>query len=97
MTLELAGATRLESVTIEIDAADDGIAKGWFNWLGLQHSGRLAHKLKMETESTRDQHWKQHLKDATFVPSFTPSYGLMLNAEELTALRRRLRSGSPSR
>ena len=89
VTLELAGATRLESVTIEIDAADDGIAKGWFNWLGLQHSGRLARKLQAEAETTRDQRWEQHLKDTTFVPSFTPSYGLMLNAEELTALRRR--------
>ena len=87
LVLELDGATRLEAVTIEIEAGDDGIACGWINWLGLQHNGRLAHKLA--TQSFRDARWEQHLKDETFEPQFKPSYGLVLNAEELASLRQR--------
>ena len=60
IAMELAGATRLESVTIEIEAAGAGIAQGWFNWLGLQHSARLARMLK--PQSVWDARWEKHLR-----------------------------------
>lgn len=85
LVLELEGATQLYSVTIEIEAGADGIASGWFNWLGLQHSGRLEHMLMMQT--VWDANWQKHLKEESFEPSFTPAYGLVLNAWELAALR----------
>ena len=87
LALELEGATRLLSVTIEVEAREDGIASGWFNWLGLQHSGRLAHKLAAQT--AWDETWEKHLKNESFEPTFAPTYGLILNADELTALRER--------
>ena len=61
IAMDLAGATRLESVTIEIEAEGDGIAQGWFNWLGLQNSGRLSRMLK--PQSAWDARWEKHLKD----------------------------------
>ncbi len=98
LALDLAGATRLASVTIEIEAGADGIAEGWFNWLGLQHSDRLAHKLTAQT--AWDARWEKHLKVEAFEPRFTPAYGLVLNADELAALRERhaalTADGSPS-
>jgi hypothetical protein len=98
LALELDGATRLDSVTIEVTAGADGIAEGWFNWLGLQHSGRLAHKLAAQT--AWDSRWEKHLQDDSFEPSFTPAYGLVLNSDELAALRERhaalIADGSPS-
>ncbi|MEI6970309.1 MAG: heparinase II/III family protein [bacterium] len=87
LALELEGATRLDAVTIEVEAGADGIAQGWFNWLGLQHSGRLAHMLK--TQSGWGARWEKHLKDEAFEPAFAPSYGLLLNGGELAALRER--------
>ncbi len=98
LALDLEGATRLESVTIEIEAGAEGVAQGWFNWLGLQHSGRLAHKLKPQT--TWDARWEKHLKPDGYAPQFKPSYGLVLNTEELAALRTRhealVAAGTPS-
>jgi hypothetical protein len=87
LALELDGATRLDRVTIEVEAATDGMAQGWFNWLGFQHSGRLARLLAAQT--AWDARWEKHLKDESFEPSFTPAYGLILNGDELAALRER--------
>ncbi|MBT7864712.1 MAG: hypothetical protein HN712_30680 [Gemmatimonadetes bacterium] len=87
LALDLEGAQRLEAVIIEIEAGDEGIAEGWFNWLGLQHTGRLAHKLK--TQAGHDSAWEGYLKSEDFQPRFTPAYGLVLNDAELVALRGR--------
>lgn len=87
LALALDGATRLNRLTIEIDAGGDGIAKGWLNWLGLLHADRLTRMLAKQT--TWDACWEKHLKDEAFEPTFTPSYGLILDADELAALRDR--------
>jgi hypothetical protein len=87
LALPLEGATRLDSVTIEIDAATDGIAAGWLNWLGLQDSARLARKLR--SQGSQDARWDRYLKDEAFEPTFTPAYGLVLTPEELATLRDR--------
>ncbi len=87
LALNLDGATRLEAVTIEVEAGSDGIAEGWFNWLGLQHGARLAHMLQLQ--KGWDHCWKKHLKDEAFEPTFQPQYGVLLNADELAALRER--------
>ncbi len=87
LVLDLDGATRLDKVTIEVEAGADGIAGGWFNWLGLRHSGQLARMLKAQT--AWDARWEKHLQDESFEPDFTPAYGLFLNADELAGLRER--------
>jgi hypothetical protein len=98
LVLELEGATRLDAVTIDVDAGTDGIALGWFNWLGLQHAGRLAHMLQPRV--TSDARWEKHLKDEAVEPEFIPRYGLMLTGEELATLRQRhdalVAAGKPS-
>lgn len=87
LALDLNGATSLEAITLEVETGSDGIAKGWFNWIGLQHSGRLEHMLK--TRSSWDSHWDKYLKDESFEPEFKPRYGLVLDADELDAMRGR--------
>jgi hypothetical protein len=87
LTLDISGTAKITSIIIEINAGVDGIAQGWFNWLGLQHSGRLAEKLN--NKNIRDSRWEKHLKDESFTPEFKPLYGLVLNAEELEDLRTR--------
>jgi hypothetical protein len=87
LVLALDGAARLDAVTIEVHAGADGMAQGWFNWLGLQHSGRLAHKLA--TRAVSESRWEKHLKAESFEPQFVPAYGLMLDAGTLEELRRR--------
>jgi hypothetical protein len=39
--LELGGAKILHSLTLEIEAAQEGVSGGWINWVGLQHSQLL--------------------------------------------------------
>lgn len=87
LALNLDGAGHINIITIEIEASADGISKGWFNWLGLQHCGRFNEKLKVS--KTWDSQWEKHLKDESFTPQFLPTYGLLLNAGELDILRQK--------
>lgn len=85
--LDLQGASRLTELTIEIDAALDGVALGWFNWIGLQNSAQLA---RFKAQYARfDARWDKYLKPESFEPAFTPTMGLLMDAAELDALRRR--------
>ena len=85
--LVLDGATRMEDVTLEIDAAADGTAMGWLNWIGLQDSRRLEEYLRGWDRF--DDRWEGYLKPESYEPSFVPSYGMVFSGQELDALRRR--------
>jgi len=85
--LDLHGAGRLRTVTIEVFAGAEGIAAGWFNWLGLQNSQQLARYL--EQWDRFDSSWEGYLKPETYEPEFTPTYGLLIGKSELARLRRR--------
>jgi hypothetical protein len=98
LALPLAGAQRLDAVTIEIWAGSAGTQQGWLNWLGLHNSRRLKHRLSQH--SPWDAQWEKHLKDGSYKPTFVPSYGLLLNSTELAVLRQKhaalLVAGYPS-
>lgn len=83
--VDLQGATRLRRVTLELEAAGDGIATGWFNWLGLSNRQFLARYLQQWQRF--DAAWEGYLKPASYEPAFTPTYGLFVNSGELAALR----------
>ena len=85
LALPLAGATRLERITLEITAGNAGYAAGFINWLGLQNSQLLPQVLRQQRAV--DARWPQHLQPETFEPQFVPAYGLALTAEDLVALR----------
>lgn len=83
--IDLKGARRLRRITLEIQAAGEGVAEGWFNWLGLRHRGLLA---RYEAEWRRfDERWDGYLKPADFEPSFRPAYGFVADAAEFERLR----------
>ncbi len=84
--IDLRGASRIDTITLEIEAAEDGAAAGWFNWLGLQNAALLSRYL---AEWQRfDAAWEPYLQPESYVPRFQPTYGLLVNDEELDALRR---------
>jgi hypothetical protein len=83
--LELGGATRLEEVTLEIEAAGDGMAMGWLNWIGLAHS-RLRDQM-LARRPKYDPQWEGYIRGEDYQPAFEPSYGLVLAGEELRQLR----------
>ncbi len=85
--LDLGGATRLHELTIEIDARAEGVALGWFNWIGLQNSSMLGRHLSHW--SRFDARWEPYLKDESFEPAFEPTLGLLMDKDELAPLRRR--------
>lgn len=83
--LDLGGAVRLIELSIELDAADEGMANGWINWVGLQNSELLPRLLGQWTRF--NARWEGYLKPESYEPSFAPAYGIIIDAHELDAFR----------
>ncbi|MCU0503769.1 MAG: hypothetical protein MUC51_18780, partial [Anaerolineae bacterium] len=83
--IDLQGALRLGEVSLELDAADAGMANGWINWIGLQNSALLPRHLAQFERF--DAQWETYLKPPNYDPTFAPSYGILINADELVAFR----------
>ncbi|MGH2557848.1 MAG: heparinase II/III domain-containing protein [Thermomicrobiales bacterium] len=86
--VNLDGASTIRRITIEIEAAGDGVATGWFNWLGLRNSAVLPGYLRRWQRF--DAGWQGYLRPVDQEPSLTaPTGGLILTAEELARIRQR--------
>ncbi|MCX5661719.1 MAG: heparinase II/III family protein [Planctomycetota bacterium] len=83
--LDLQGAQVLHELTIEIDAAGPGVAVGWINWVGLQHGEALRRYEAMWDRF--DPAWEGYLLPESYEPKFEPTLGLLIDKEELAALR----------
>ncbi len=86
--LPLEGAKRIFSVTVEIRNPHATSGSGWLLWFGLQSTERLPFHLAQW--EGYDEVWDQYLQPPEFEPTFRPTYGLMVNADELEAMRRKL-------
>ena len=83
--LPLDGAKRITSLTIEAFVAGPGAGHGWIYWMALQSTERLpAHLAQWKGY---DERWEKYLKPADFQPTFRPTYGLLMDAEELESVR----------
>ncbi|MFM1852488.1 MAG: hypothetical protein RIS54_2172 [Verrucomicrobiota bacterium] len=83
--LDLAGAKSIQSVTVEIRTPHVDAGSGWLLWFGLQSTERLpAHLAQWQGF---DERWEKYLQPPDFQPTYQPTYGLMLTAEELDAVR----------
>ena len=83
--IDLKGATRIDALTLEVDAADDGMAAGWLNWIGLQNSPLLQ---RYQAQWKRfDERWDGYLKPESYEPAFQPTLGLLIDAQELAQFR----------
>jgi hypothetical protein len=83
--LELGGAKVLHTLTLEIEAAQEGVSGGWINWVGLQHS-QLLDRVKWMWDRF-DSAWTGYLQPESYEPKFEPTHGLLVNKAELDALR----------
>lgn len=83
--LDLQGARCIETITLELEAGAEGGAAGWFTWIGLQSSERLAQYFEQWDYS--DMRWDSYLKAPDATLSFEPRYGIFLTSEELASLR----------
>ena len=84
-SIDLQGAEHIVTITLEIDAAANGIASGWINWIGLQNTLLLPRYLAQWKRF--DQIWEGYLKPESYTPSFEPALGILINNEELIELR----------
>ena len=84
LALPLNGATRLDRLTLAVEAARDGFAVGFISWCGLQNSRLLPQLLRQHQV---DECWPKHLQPESFEPQFVPAYGLALTADDLAVLR----------
>jgi hypothetical protein len=83
--LDLAGATTITRLTVEVRSPHPAAASGWLLWFGLQSTARLPAHLAQW--AGYDEKWDRYLQPPDFAPTFQPTYGLMLNAAELDAVR----------
>jgi len=84
-TVDLAGATRIDSLTLEIDAASENSAAGWLRWIGLQDTTLLP-RYFAQWDYSRMQ-WDAYIRSDDFTPGFQPRYGIFMTVEELEKLR----------
>jgi len=84
--LSLSGAARIAGIEIEVEEGPSGARAGWINWIGLQ-SGELVSAYERQW-SGWDSSWEGYLRPHAYEPSFKPSYGILVNADELGELRR---------
>ena len=85
--LPLNGASRIRRLTVRVHAGTDGVASGWFNWIGLQNTEMLPRYL--EQWKRFDERWERYLKPQDHGPAFVPQTELVLSAQELERLRLR--------
>ena len=83
--LDLAGAKRLTALTVEVRNPHPAASSGWLLWFGLQSTTRLPAHLAQW--AGYDEKWDKYLQPPDFEPTFQPTYGLMINANELEAVR----------
>ncbi len=83
--LKLDGAGVIESITLAIEAGDSGPGVGWFRWIALQNSAKLAEYYRRWDYSGMT--WDTYIQPGDFEPAFKPLHGIFVNEEELTALR----------
>jgi hypothetical protein len=83
--LALDGARRIDALTIEVRNPRPAANSGWLLWFGLQSTARLPFHLAQW--QGYDEKWDKYLQPPEFEPTFEPTYGLMINAEELAAVR----------
>jgi len=84
--VDLAGATQIRSISIEIRSPHRRMGSGWLLWIGLQSTERL--KSHLAQWADYDARWDKYLQPPEFEPTFNPSYGILINAEELAGVRR---------
>lgn len=85
--MDLSGAEKILSIDLQIDSAVDGVSNGWFNWIGLQNSSLLQRYLKHWDRFSED--WDMYLKPEGYQPVFEPTYGIIVDKNEIEALRDR--------
>ncbi len=93
--LPLDGARQILALTIEISTPHSAAGSGWLLWFGLQSTARLPHHLAQW--AGYDERWEKYLQPPEFEPTFNPTHGLMLNTEELEAVRREFAASTATR
>lgn len=85
LAVDLAGATRITRVTLEIVPGVAGGASGWLRWIGLQNTALLSAYFARWDFSSRT--WDAYIQDASYLPEFKPRYGIFMTPEELEERR----------
>ncbi|MCK5758082.1 MAG: hypothetical protein KAH14_03240, partial [Clostridiales bacterium] len=77
--------SNITELKINITSKNSKDGSGWFNWIGLCDSNLL--KEYLDSGSLNEDSWDKHLKPMNFEPSFKPSYGILLDNDDIEVLR----------
>ncbi len=83
--VDLQGARRIDTITLELEAGSDGNAAGWLRWIGLQSTERLAQYFERWDYS--GMRWDAYLTPVEAPLRFAPRYGIFLTTDELAEMR----------
>ena len=90
--LNLDGATRLITLTLEMMPGESNSAVGWLRWIGLQNTPLLPQYFAQWDRSNTQ--WDLYLKGPDQPLRFEPRYGIFLNTNELADLRSQPQQGA---
>ena len=83
--LPLAGAQRVDTLTLEVFATGAGTVAGWIEWIGFQHTKLLQHYERRWDHS--NLRWDRHIIPKDKLLDYKPHYGIFLSEEKLQTLR----------
>ena len=87
--IDISSLKSISKLAISLGNEDHMDGSGWFNWIGLSNKKLLNKYVESKNDFTENS-WDKHLKPKDYIPKYTPTYGILLNNEEVKSLRKRV-------
>ncbi len=88
--IDVSSIKNITKLVISVGNKDHVDGSGWFNWFGLSNKNLLSEYI--ESKNNFDENtWEKHLKPKDYTPKYTPTYGILLNEDEVKNLRKRVK------
>jgi len=83
--IDLSCLNNITKIQINIGSYKKSEGSGWFNWIGLVNSQLLNQYLN--SSKLDGDAWKKHLKPIDYIPSYKPTYGILMDEKDIDTLR----------
>ncbi|MCK5811627.1 MAG: heparinase II/III family protein [Clostridiales bacterium] len=88
--MDVSSIKSITKLSISIGSEKNVDGSGWFNWIGLFNKKLLNKHLESKNDFDENT-WDKHLEPKDYKPKFIPTYGILLNTDEILSLRKRAR------
>lgn len=84
--IDISNIDKITKIKIDIGSVSSTSGSGWFNWIGLADSSLLEQLLY--SGAIEEDTWQKHLKPVDYKPTYKPSYGILMDDEDIEVLRK---------